>query len=92
MGNQSDEMGRLRFGALHVSLLVNADGIPDIIAVNTNSGTVAVLLGNGDGTFQPTAYYERERLMLGLKADFPLDSLRSDPRSAELVRKVGLPQ
>ena len=39
-----------------------------------------------------TACYERDRLMLGLKADFPLDSLRSAPRFAELVRKVGLPQ
>jgi hypothetical protein len=51
-------------------------------------------LGEKDQAFQwlNTAYYERDRLMLGLKADFPLDSLRSDPRFAELVRKVGLPQ
>jgi hypothetical protein len=51
-------------------------------------------LGEKDQAFQwlNTAYRERDRLMLGLKADFPLDSLRSDPRFAELVRKVGLPQ
>src|SRR5205807_1565926 len=32
---------------------VNGDGILDLAVANVNSGTVTVLLGNGDGTFQP---------------------------------------
>jgi len=39
-----------------------------------------------------TAYQERDGDLLGLKTDYSLDSIRSDPRFAELVRKVGLPQ
>jgi TolB-like protein/DNA-binding winged helix-turn-helix (wHTH) protein len=39
-----------------------------------------------------TAYQERDFLLISLKTNFRLDSLRSDPRFAELVRKVGLPQ
>ncbi len=38
-----------------------------------------------------TAYRERDRL-IGLNTDFLLDPIRSDPRFAELVKKVGLPQ
>jgi hypothetical protein len=36
---------------------VNGDGKPDLIAANYLFGTVGVLLGNGDGTFQPAVTY-----------------------------------
>ncbi len=51
-------------------------------------------LGEKDRAFQwfNTAYQEHDSLLLSLKTDFALDPIRSDPRFAELVRKVGLPQ
>ena len=51
-------------------------------------------LGDKDQAFRwlNTAYQERDVFLLGLKTFFLLDPLRSDPRFAELVRKVGLPQ
>jgi TolB-like protein/predicted Ser/Thr protein kinase len=51
-------------------------------------------LGDKDQAFQwlNTAYQGRELGLLGLKTDFLLDPVRSDPRFAELVRRVGLPQ
>jgi tetratricopeptide (TPR) repeat protein len=51
-------------------------------------------LGEKDQAFQwlNTAFREHDQGLMGLKTDFTLDSLRSDPRFAELARKVGLPQ
>ena len=51
-------------------------------------------LGDKDHAFRwlNTAYQERDSKLELLKTDFLLDPLRSDPRFAELVRKVGLPQ
>jgi hypothetical protein len=36
---------------------VNGDHKPDLVVANGGSGTVGVLLGNGDGTFQPAVTY-----------------------------------
>ena len=51
-------------------------------------------LGDKDCAFWwlNTAYREHDGLLTVLKTDFLLDPIRSDPRFAELVRKVGLPQ
>jgi serine/threonine protein kinase len=51
-------------------------------------------LGQKDEAFKwlDTAYQERDAGLEFLKTNFLLDPLRSDPRFAELVRKVGLPQ
>jgi serine/threonine protein kinase/tetratricopeptide (TPR) repeat protein len=50
-------------------------------------------LGDKEQAFQwlNSAYQERDAALAGLKTDFLLDPLHSDPRFAELVRKVGLP-
>lgn len=56
--------------------------------------TLYAELGDKDQAFRwlNTAYQERDSSLEGLKTDFLLDPLRSDPRLAELIRKVGLPQ
>ncbi|NDQ55460.1 MAG: protein kinase [Acidipila sp.] len=51
-------------------------------------------LGDKNHAFEwlNTAYQEHEPLVISLRTDFTMDSLRSDPRYAELVRKIGFPQ
>lgn len=51
-------------------------------------------LGDNEKAFEwlDTAYREHDFLLRELNTDFALDDLRSDPRFAELVRKVGLPK
>jgi tetratricopeptide (TPR) repeat protein len=63
----------------------------------SSASTIADLyadLGDKEQAFQwlNTALQERDEGLEGLKSDFSLDPLRSDPRFAELERKVGLPQ
>jgi len=62
-----------------------------------SSYTIAGLyadLGDKDHAFEwlNTAYQEHDTNLVTLRTDFHFDSLRSAPRYAELVRKIGLPQ
>jgi TolB-like protein/predicted Ser/Thr protein kinase len=49
--------------------------------------------GDKDRAFEALerAYQKHDIWLIGLRTSFALDSLRSDPRYAELVRKMGLP-
>jgi serine/threonine protein kinase/tetratricopeptide (TPR) repeat protein len=51
-------------------------------------------MGDKDHAFEwlNSAYREHDAYLSDLAADFPFDSLRSDQRYAELVRKIGIPQ
>jgi len=75
-------------------------GIAVRLAQRKSSGYSAYLiarlyadLGDKDQTFDwlDTAYREHDGLF-NLKAESGFDSIRSDPRFAALLKKVGLPQ
>jgi tetratricopeptide (TPR) repeat protein len=59
-----------------------------------NVATIYVGAGDKDQVFAwlERAYAERSFYLTWLKYDPQLDSLRSDPRFADLMRRVGLPQ
>jgi tetratricopeptide (TPR) repeat protein len=51
-------------------------------------------LGDKDHTFEwlNLAYQEHDIMVIGLRTEVTLESLHSDPRYAELVRKIGFPK
>jgi tetratricopeptide (TPR) repeat protein len=57
-------------------------------------GVLYAQLGDKDRAFEwlNIAYQEHDGLLIGLKTDYQLDSIHLDPRFAEFVRKLGLPQ
>jgi eukaryotic-like serine/threonine-protein kinase len=75
----------------------------DVLLAERNAGTNFLApyliaefyadLGDKDHAFQwlNTAYQERVPLLEYFRTDFTMDSLRSDPRYAELVQKIGFP-
>jgi hypothetical protein len=56
--------------------------------------TVYAGLGDRDKAFEwlEKAYQERSPRLTWLKVEPMLDSIRSDPRYADLLRRMGLPQ
>jgi hypothetical protein len=51
-------------------------------------------LGDKDHAFEwlDHAYQKHDIMLIGLRTEVALDSLRSDPRYTELVRKIGFPR
>ena len=82
-------------GALRKSLevsLTHRKGSGSYVSPYQIAGSYADL-GDKEHAFQwlNTAYQEHDINIIAIRTDFTMDSLRSDPRYAELVRKIGLP-
>jgi hypothetical protein len=80
------------FGVTSIAIAdVNGDGKPDLIAANgcsaapCNYSSVAVLLGNGDGTFQPAVTYNLSSEMLPAAMSVVAADLNNDGRPDLLV-------
>ncbi len=72
----------------------NADGILDIATGNVNANTVSVLLGNGDGTFQPAQDFPTQVFPDGVNAgdfngDGRLDLIASNSNSDSVSVLLG---
>ncbi len=69
----------------------------DLAKPGYNPATVAenyALLGEKDNAFDwlEKAYQRKASELIFLKSDHEWDNLRSDPRYADLVRRIGFPQ
>jgi hypothetical protein len=67
---------------------LNGDGFPDIISANSGSGDVSVLLGRGDGSFQPAKNFAAQGgVASAVAADFDGDGV---PDIAAVANGVSL--
>jgi hypothetical protein len=69
---------------------VNGDGKPDVVAVS--DGGVSVLLGKGDGTFQPPTSYSPGGWSVAIgdfNGDGKLDLVVADPDDGEVYVRLG---
>ncbi len=66
-------------GAMSVAVGdLNLDGIPDLVVANQSPGTVSVLLGNGDGTFQAAVSYDSGAGIGGLSESVAIADVNGD--------------
>ena len=57
-GSKSSISGLPNYGRSLVIADLTGNGIPDIVVTNHDSGDISVLLGRGDGTFEPQRRYD----------------------------------
>jgi eukaryotic-like serine/threonine-protein kinase len=81
-------------GAIRNLIAVLKDRASKQYVPSTNVARLYLLLGNKEEGFEwlETAYQRRETGIMYLKCDPIYDSIRSDPRFSDLLRRMGLPQ
>jgi len=67
--------GVIGSGVRHESCVINGDSVPEIVAANWFSNDISVLLGNGDGTFQPQRRFAAENALFATVADLDGDGV-----------------